>query len=498
MTKIPAQITANASQAVAKRVKRSLFCGFFTIALLYYGGKTVSMPAVSLWEASHKILFSGILPIMKNKFLAWLPLLVLGAGLVAAQETHILTLEEACALAEQNSISLQRQAIDLELDRVRAKNLWAQVFPSISARGGANYTIPLNSDAPKNPSVSTDPSYTATLSLSLGLTAGLPYTMANISLAYKNSLLNYEQARRLLAIQTTKTFYSLLAQKNNLGVLEGTMRLASEQLERDRIARQNGYVGELDFLSAQVSAERAKLSYNRAQTDYRNALSKFLFALGQEARQETVELEGNLEIAGLSLDTEALISEQLSQRPDIQAQRNEIERLKQAHTESFLSSKGPTVNLSTTWGASAKNGPDDTVSAGISVTIPIDPWIPKTKTDQAVKRSEAEYKKASLELQNMENTAQQEIRFYTDSIANTWAEVEITRLQAGYAQRAYELADRAYRSGTMNFLSFETARNRLTEARQQQLQSELNYKILLLDLAASLNMDEAELRRYAR
>jgi len=437
---------------------------------------------------------------MKCKYPAGLLFFVLSAGLLAAQENspRVLTLEEACALAEQNSISLQKQAIDLELDRVRAKNLWAQVFPSISARGGANYTLPLNSDAPKNPSVSTDPSYTATLSLSLGLTAGLPYTMANISLAYKNSLLNYEQARRILVNATAKSFYSLLAQKNNLLVLEGTTRLALEQLERDRIARQNGYVGELDFLSAQVSAERAKLNYNRALADYQNNLGNFLSALGLDVRQETVELKGELEIAGLLLDADALINERLSQRPDILAQRNEIERLKRAHTESFLANKGPTVNLSTSWGASAKNGLDDTVSAGISVTIPIDPWIPRTKTDQIVKRSEADYKKANLELQNTENTARQEIRSYADSIANTWAEVEITRLQAGFAQRAYELAERAYRSGTMNFLNFETTRTRLTEARQQQLQSELNYKILLLDLAASLNMEEEELQRYSR
>jgi len=440
------------------------------------------------------------MPIMKGTFPAWLAFFVLAAGLLAAQETpaRILTLEEACALAEQNSISLQKQAIDLELDRVRAKNLWAQLFPSISLGGSARYNIPLNPDAPKNPSVSTEPSYTASLDLRLGLSAGLPYTMANISMAYKNSLLNYEQARRLLVNATTRTFYSLLAQKNNLLVLEGTMRLASEQLERDRVARQSGYIGELDYLSGQVSAERGKLSYNRALADYQNALSNFLFALGPEIQQQTVELEGNLEIAGLSLDTEALINERLSQRPDILIQRNEIERLKHAHTESLLSSKGPTVNLSTSLGASAKDGLDDTISAGISVTIPIDPWIPRTKTDQAVKRSDAEYQKAALELQNMENNARQDIRTYTDSIANTWAEVEITRLQAGYAQRAYELAERAYRSGTMNFLNFETSRTRLTEARQQQLQSELNYKILLLDLAASLNMDEAELQRYSR
>jgi outer membrane protein TolC len=280
-------------------------------------------------------------------------------------------------------------------------------------------------------------------------------------------------------------------------VLEGTARLSEEQVERDRTARQNGYVGELDFLSAQVSAGRARLAYNRALAEYQTGLDAFLSALGLEPGEQ-VTLEGNPGIAELSLDPEALIRERLARRPDLEAQRNEIERLKNARTESFLSAKGPQVNLSASWGANLESGFDDTVSAGVSVTIPIDPWIPRTKGDQTVQRAAADYKKALLDLEDMENTARQEIRSYAEGIKNTWAEVEISRLQAGYAQRAYELAEQSYRRGTMNFLDFETARNRLTEARQQQLQSELNYKMLTLDLALSLSMDEGELRNYSK
>jgi outer membrane protein TolC len=448
---------------------------FFCSMLLYYKVKKLS---------SGRILCLAILR------------MAVGAGLLFAEGSRVLTLEEACRLAEQNSISLQNQAIDLELDRISAKSLWAQVFPSINLTGRAGYFIPLNSD------VSAEPSYPATLGLTLGLNAGLPLTMANISLAYRNSLLNYEQARRALVTQTSKTFYSLLAQKNNLLVLEGTMRLASEQLERDRIARQSGYVGELDFLSAQVSSGRARLSYNRALADYENNLGKFFAALGintdDRPLHETIVLEGNPEIAALTLDTQALIEERLLQRPDIAAQRNEIERLKNARTALFLSNKAPSINLSASWGASVKNGFDDTISAAASVTIPIDPWIPRTRADQTVRSAEAAYQKALLELQNMEKTARQEIRLYTDSITHTWAEVELARLQAGFAQRAYDLAEQSYRRGTMNFLDFETVRNRLTDARQQQLQSELNYKILVLELASSLNMEEDELKDYSR
>ena len=420
---------------------------------------------------------------------------VYGEWYISAQgipaSPRILSLTEAHILAEQNSIALQRQAIDLNYDRIRARNLWAQVFPSINVNGGARYIIP-NNDPPRS-----DPSYTASLNLRLDLNSGLPLAMANISLAYRNSLLNYEQARRILINQTSKTYYSLIAQRNNLLVLEGTMQLAAQQLERDRIARQSGFMGELDFLSSQLSSERARLAFNRVQTEYQNNLGQFFITLGLDT-EETAELDGSpVTLRALFFDAERMINERLLLRPDIIAQRYEVDRLKNTRNESFLSGRGPSVNLSASWGATLENGLDDTVSAGISVTIPIDSWIPGTNTAQSINRAAGEYQKAVLELENMERNARQEIRFFTESIRNTWTEVEINRLQVQNSQRAYQLAEQSYRAGGMNFFNFETTRNRLTEARQQLLQSELNYILLILDLALVLNLTEEELLQYS-
>ena len=414
--------------------------------------------------------------------------LLLPAALCPAQQT--LTLGEAQGLAEEHSIALQKEALNVEMDRIRAKNLWAQVFPSISVSGGANYSIPLNSNARPG-----DPAYTARLSLSLGLHGGLPAAMANLSLAYKNGLLNYEEARRRLRTQTAKDFYSLLSEQSRLLSLEGATRLAEEQLERDRIARRNGYVGELDFLSASLSAERARLAYNRARSDYRAALGNFTAALGLEGEPA---LADSAALVPLDLDTERLIAGGLPRRPDLQALRNEAERLKNARNESFFAAKGPQVNLSASLGANLENGFDDAASAGISVTIPLDPWIPRSAKDQAVRQARTNYEKALLDVADRERSARREILNAAENVRNTWAEVEIARLQNDYARRAFELAADAYRRGTMNFLDYERVRNNQTEARQQLLQSELNYRILVLDLALSLNMETEELANYVR
>jgi outer membrane protein TolC len=231
--------------------------------------------------------------------------------------------------------------------------------------------------------------------------------------------------------------------------------------------------------------------------DYQNAMGKFLFFFFFTGG-ETVKLEGIPEIAKLSLDPDALIRERLYERPDLVAQQNEIKRLRNTRTDSYLSNIGPSVGLSATWGASKKSGLNELIGATISVSIPVDSWIPGTRGALAMKSANANYRKALLDMQDMENNARQEIRSFTASIDNTWTEVEISRLQASYAQRAYELAESAYRRGTMNFLDYESTRNRLNDAQQQQLSSELSYKMLILDLASALNMDEEELLNYSR
>jgi outer membrane protein TolC len=68
--------------------------------------------------------------------------------------------------------------------------------------------------------------YTASLGLSLRLNPSLPQAMRIIDLSYRSQLLNYENARRQLEIQVIKTFFGLVAEKQNLTHLEEIRTLA--------------------------------------------------------------------------------------------------------------------------------------------------------------------------------------------------------------------------------------------------------------------------------
>ncbi|MDR1930467.1 MAG: TolC family protein [Treponema sp.] len=404
-------------------------------------------------------------------------------------QDFVLTLEEACGRALEADRALQKAALDLGLARTKANSAWAEFFPTLNAGAGLDYGIPLSGPGG-------EPGYSASARLSLGFNTGLPLTLKNNNLEYLIRLADYEAGRLDRITETSKTFYSLLAQEKNLEVLDGARRLAEEQLQRDRVARQSGYLGELDFLSSSLSAETAKLDYSGALSEYLTALGEFLVGLGLDQRGG-VKLEGTIEVSRFTGKAEELIGAALPRRLDLRTQRYEIERLQNAEALAGRAAKGPSLDLSASWGLSP-SGFDKAIGTGLSLTLPLDPWVPNSKRHQVLKSAAVEVEKGRLDLKEKEDAARTTIRSLVLSLENGWNEIETARLRVSIAQRAYELSEQGYRRGSLNFLDFETARNRLTSARQQQLQSEIKYKLLFLDLAKALNSGEAELNEAGK
>jgi outer membrane protein TolC len=427
-------------------------------------------------------------------------LFLLLAGLLCAQQAasgvRTITLEEAWELALASDPDLKKTEIDLNVARLRASSLWAQVMPAVTAKGGVGYNFPLNDAAPDP-----GPSYTAEIGLSLGLSAGLPYTMKSLKLAYQLGTLNYENARSQLKLAVSKSFYALLADSQNLRVLEAAATLAREQYARNETAYRSGYKGELEYLQSRMSAENAALSYEKARAAYDKSLLEFCAALGlavKDAPLPRVELSGSVEAEKIEADAQALLARFPGERPELAAKRGALEKLEVDAKQKALAAKAPTLSLSAGWGAGAGKDfvwdGDDSVKAGVTLSIPISPWIPRSKENQETEAAKAEAQKARIELADAAETDWREIHSLCADLETGWRQVEIARLQEEVAERSYALSREAYNRGTIGFLDYETAGNKRTEANVQLLQSELDYRLLVLELASRFNISEEQLR----
>jgi outer membrane protein TolC len=413
-----------------------------------------------------------------------------------------LTLDRAVELALEQSIDLRRRLVDLRSAEYAANRLWAELFPGVSASLGLNYGSPLFTGEGFQGSAE-NLNYSANLGLSLQLNSALSPAMRIAALAYQTSLSDYENARRLLALEISGTFYSLIAEKEQLSLLEGTRALADLQLEKNRTAFLNGLVKELDYIQSQLSAETARLNLRKAEAGYADSLGKFLASLGLE-QAAGFSLEGEIGIARFDADSEELIRRHLPSRPDIKSRRQEIERLALAERQRAGSSRVPSLSLGAQWqgGSSAAGGGfagdfSDRLSGSLTLNIPLDGWIPGTKTNQSIRAANADTEKARLSLQEAENEAMQSIRSLVAGLGGSWESIELAQLNMQLAERSYELAEQGFRNGAVEFLALEDNRNKMTEARQRLLDDRLAYKKMLLELSSALNIAEDDLIRSA-
>ena len=421
----------------------------------------------------------------------------------AAAQTIRLGIEDAVQRALEQSINLQKSEIDLALSEYAASNLWSEIFPSFSLSAGMTFL-------PNTPLFTGDGfshnsggmSYNVSLGLSISLNLSLRSSMERIDLAYRSQLLSYESARRQLEIQVIKDYFRMITRHEYLSIMQENLDTVRQRMELDRIARQNGLLSELAWLNTQLSTETARQNLNDALNVYQNSLEEFLALLGMDAGSDILFL-GDIEVVPVSFDSEQLIAQHLPRRPDIIRQRQAIERLELTHNINTMNARTPSLSLSTTWrgGTPTPNNQGlggtftDVVSGSISLSIPVDSWIPGTRQNQNLRASAAEVEKANLDLQNMETNARTQIRSMVSNLNNIGAGLEIARMRVEIAQRTVDATQEGFRNGTVAFRELEDRRRDLTDARHRLLEGEFSYMSLLLDLASALNIDWRTLLR---
>ncbi|MCL2440562.1 MAG: TolC family protein [Treponema sp.] len=377
--------------------------------------------------------------------------------------------------------------MDLAASGYSERNLWAEIFPAINANASIGYRNPFFSDPPVRGARNTNPNYSIGFNINLGLNAGIPYIMRNISLAHQSNLLRYEDAQNLLSIQITKNYFALVAEKSNLLLLDEVFNLTQRQFTRSETLFRNGIVGELSLTQSRLALENARYNLSAARTAHNNNTAEFLAMLGISIN-ENITLLGEFNIIKIEADAETLINDYLPSRPDIRRSNQEIERLASAQMQTALQNRAPSLNLSVDWNSSSFDPFTDSISATARLNIPIDPWIPGTTRHQVISRSAGAVEKAKLDLEITSNAAKTQIRSLSALLYNSWDSIRIARLSLEAATRGYQLTEQGFLNGTVEALTLEDARNNMANAKQRLLQTELSYFFMILDLSAALNI----------
>ncbi|MDR0639841.1 MAG: TolC family protein [Spirochaetaceae bacterium] len=418
----------------------------------------------------------------------------------------VLTREDCVERALRTDAALQRKAVDMETARVGAANLWSEFFPAVSAGASLAYTDGVPESRKTFPA---DTEYQVPLDITLTLSSVLPIpiNMRIAKLAYETRLLDWQTEQRAVSVRVSQGFFRLLVEEESVALLEEMLAIAERQLAKDETQFRNGLTNELSVLRSRLSVENARYAVDKARRDRRQNIGAFLSAAGftdEEMSGKEIRLTGTIETPPLALDADGLadrlIEEFLPKRPDMVAAAAEIERLELTASRTSLSQRGPTVALSGTYRGNLAGGTlggenqpfSSNLSARLSVSVPLDSWIPGTKGAQAVLSANAEVEKARLNLQSVRQSAANSIRSIVENMQSTLSSIEIARLRAEIAERTYRMSEAAFERGAMEILDYENARASWAQSRQDLLKERLAYKNLTLDLERELNADYAQ------
>lgn len=429
---------------------------------------------------------------LKNKFLC---LLFIFSVIFSASFAQEITIENAIELAKENNPDLKKQKLTLEDAKRKAQNKWNKFLPSMSASAnvsnGHDFAGSSNWD------------WRASAGASLSFSFALPSSLQQTQLNYLIEQTNYQKLEAQTISSISTTFYSLIAEQQNIQILKESQNLAKNVYEQTQRNYNNGLASELNLLKAQYSYLSIEPQIQQAQTTYKNNLANFGLKLGIEDTSNLI-LKGQIQLEKVNLPSvEELTSTYLEKRHDVilsDLSVKQAELAKKTQSASKLPSLSLSENLSLGQNkAYNAENPQEGISPlsvsgsfSVGVNIPLSSWIPGSQDNLTGRTNQDNITKAELSAEQTKKVAKNDIESKVQELARLWNTIDVSKLNVSIASRSYELAQDGYRAGLVSQTDLETTRQQMVNAQLSHLQTQIKYLSAIYDTAYALNMSIEE------
>ena len=421
-----------------------------------------------------------------------LAIMISAAFLLFAEESEEkvrkITVDDAVILAADNNISLKRQKISLETLERRNKTSWNGVSPSASLSGG--FSKPLDGIV-TDMKPQTDYTYNFGVSARLSLTPSLYTSIKDASLKYESGKTSYEEAVRQIELNVRKLFYSLLYTKESINLQQRNMETARLRYENNRDKYNRGQLSELDLLQSQYSYESQRPSIESAEIAYQNNIASFKQMLGIP-QNEKIELSGALSDA---IPPESFsFTQTVEELPSVKKIKASIAQQKNSLLATRFSAYGPSLSASYSWGLNGNDKVEEfkqhqeNHSLSLSVSIPLDGFIPWSTGSQNIQNQKANLKDLELQLENERTTAELSLQNSIKNILQKQSQMEMLNRNVEIAQKAYDMTLTAYNHGSRDLLTLQNASDSLLKAKTDRESLIYNLISSVLDLENTLGI----------
>lgn len=458
---------------------------------------------------------------------------ILSASPGIAGAGQVLTVDQALAIAMENSPTMMRSKLTLDRSReslnaqnAALKSSFSLTLTPISYSSGENFedngsywytnrkqtsastfaiTQPISqtdgelaltnsfswqdSRSEALSKTSTDKSFINSLSLSFTQPIftynRTKLTLRELELDLENSALAYALQKLSLESQVKQNFYTVFESKASLDISREELKnqqqsydIIKRKVEAGLSAQEELYQAELNLASSEATVQNNEVSLD-------NALDTFKQLIGMPVTEE-ISIDADISYKPVEVVLERAIDHALKSRMELRQKNIAIETaqnnvLTASAENEFKGSVSVSLGLTGTDGTlgSVYDTPTKNKTAAVSFTIPLWDWGAKKSKVNASKLS---LKSSEISFDEQKTDIVIAIRQAYRNLNNLAKQIEIAEKNVRNAQLTYEINLERYKNGDLTSMDLNDYQTQLSSEKTSLTSAQINYKLAVLNL----------------
>lgn len=427
---------------------------------------------------------------MNKKTFLMAALLLVGGGMLRAQEAKQWTLQECISYALEHNISLQQNRISFAESEVDVKSARSALFPNLSFGTGhniANRPYQENSNTVSGTEIISSNKKT-TYNGNYGLNAQWTLWDGNKK---QNSLKQRKTSREMASLSVKETennlqeqiiqlFVQILYSNEAVKVNAHTLEVSEKNYARGEEMLRAGMISKVELaqLESQMATDKYQLLMaQNTLRDYKLQLKQLLELEGTDEMNLLLpELSDEQVLVPLPLQAD-VYRQALNNRPEIKREQLNIESSRYGisiakagkyPTLSLSASTGSNTNSasSQSWGSQMKYGWNNMI--GLQLNIPI---FDNRQSKSALEKARLQMSNSQLELEEKKKALYQTIETLWHNAHNAQQEYLAAEAKMKSSRVSFELVNEEFNLGMKNMVDLLTEKTNLLSAEQQRLQA---------------------------
>lgn len=413
-------------------------------------------------------------------------LFFMSAGMVSAEEVVDLTLDSSVQMALENNRTIKQSYYDTDTARWALKEAKGKKGFNISWQGtaaavaGSSFNVPTNNR---------DSSYGNVLEAAIPLYTGgqLENNIKANEIGVDISDLNLENTKQQVKLNTTEGYYSILQNRNLVGVNKETVNQLQEHLNVVSARYAAGTVAKSDVLRSQTELANAQQSLVTAENNYDLSMSSLNNIIGLPI-QTKLNIKDELKYIKYDLNFEECVDTAMANRPDGVAATKAVEQA-QANVDVAKAGNLPQVEAYTSYTIDGDDAFKDNFGEQAQVGVRAN-WniFDNNVTKAQVKQAESALYKAQENAQYVREGIQLEVHQAYLSLLAAEKNIKTTSVAVNQATEDYQIAQVRYSAGVGTNIDVMDASVALTTAKTNYVQALYDYNVSKAQLDKAMGM----------